>query len=573
VLGPLIPPFFAADAALSADGSTLAVTGGPTGDLAVYRVADGELLGTVPGVPRPEGLELARDTAAVDYGPDGRIYLGSMLGDIRVIDPRTMQIVRTYSAPLLSSHNQVVAGGGLIVAAGDEAAVAIDTSTGETRWTIHRERGSNACSTIAVAPTSGRLYCGNIYSTGARQNIGRVGQLEERDLTTGLPTGAVIDSQQGTVGDVAVSADENELFVFSHNAPVVSKWRLDGTGPVTNRLVRHRGSIAAAYDPTGTILLVTHYTSDSSLFEDERPGGVDDVYLWDPVADRMIDPLDGIFRANWAGPRGRLTALFTDGTVGFYDLTTHSRVGPGVQLLDSDMTTQATSSDGKRYYIGYVDGRIQTFDTSTGEQLAPIIETHGVFGSISGTSEGRRVITTGFRDGAWSMTVYDAKGRALGTVPDLNAAQVGPDGVLIAADVLGDITEYDLETLKPLDSFPGVRGLVNSGGLKFSADGKVLSARSFDRTVSVYDVATHTRLGDPIPLDVTSPQGGSSLRADGATVAIGGGSGDGVAIWDLDPQHLARAACRLAGRNLSQTEWDTYLGDLGDYRRTCPAFG
>jgi DNA-binding SARP family transcriptional activator/WD40 repeat protein len=575
VLGPLTPPFFAADVAISADGSTLAVTGGPTGELAVYRVANGELLGTVPGVPRPEGLELARDTAAVDFGPDGLIYLGSMLGDIRVIDPRTTQVVRTYSAPLLSSHNQIVASrGDLLVTAGDEAAVAIDTSTGTTLWTIHRERGSNACSTIAVAPASGRLYCGNIYSTGARQNIGRVGKLEERDLATGLPTGVVIDSQQGTVGDVAITADEGELFVFSHNAPVISKWNLDGTGPVTTRVVRHRGSIAAAFDPTGTILLVTHYTSTSSLFVDERPGGVDDVYLWDPVADRMIDPLDGIFRANWAGPRGRLVALFTDGTAGFYDLATHSRVnGPGVQLLDSDLTTQATSSDGSRYYIGYLDGRIQTFDTATGEQLQPIIETHGVFGSISGTAEGQKVITTGFRDGAWSMTVYDATtGRALGTVPDLNAAQVGPDAILIAANVLGDITEYDLETLKPLDSFPGVRGLVNSSGLKFSADGTVLSARSFDRTVSVYDVATHTRIGDPIPLDVTSPQGGSSLRADGTALAIGGGSGNGLAIWDLDPAHLADAACSLAGRNLSRTEWDTYLGALGVYRRTCPAF-
>jgi hypothetical protein len=35
---------------------------------------------------------------------------------------------------------------------------------------------------------------------------------------------------------------------------------------------------------------------------------------------------------------------------------------------------------------------------------------------------------------------------------------------------------------------------------------------------------------------------------------------------------LADAACRLAGRNLTETEWDTDLEDLGDYRATCPAF-
>jgi len=47
---------------------------------------------------------------------------------------------------------------------------------------------------------------------------------------------------------------------------------------------------------------------------------------------------------------------------------------------------------------------------------------------------------------------------------------------------------------------------------------------------------------------------------------------DGVAVWDIEPAHLAAAACRLAGRNLTRTEWDTYLGNVGDYRATCPAF-
>jgi len=48
-------------------------------------------------------------------------------------------------------------------------------------------------------------------------------------------------------------------------------------------------------------------------------------------------------------------------------------------------------------------------------------------------------------------------------------------------------------------------------------------------------------------------------------------SQDGVTIWDLDPASLLVAACTLAGRNLTEIEWATYLGDLGAYRPTCPA--
>jgi hypothetical protein len=29
---------------------------------------------------------------------------------------------------------------------------------------------------------------------------------------------------------------------------------------------------------------------------------------------------------------------------------------------------------------------------------------------------------------------------------------------------------------------------------------------------------------------------------------------DGVAVWDIDPEHLAHAACKVAGRNVNPTE-------------------
>jgi hypothetical protein len=63
---------------------------------------------------------------------------------------------------------------------------------------------------------------------------------------------------------------------------------------------------------------------------------------------------------------------------------------------------------------------------------------------------------------------------------------------------------------------------------------------------------------------------GGFLRHDGRAVAVTVPTG--VAIWDLDPDHLGDAACQLAGRNLTECEWNTYLGDLGPYRPTCPQF-
>ena len=144
---------------------------------------------------------------------------------------------------------------------------------------------------------------------------------------------------------------------------------------------------------------------------------------------------------------------------------------------------------------------------------------------------------------------------------------MAPDGTLVGANLAGEITQYDLDTLQPVGSFPAARGLIT--GLRFSADSKILTALSHDRTVSIYDVATHTRIGDPIHVEAQTNQG-VSLAPDRMAVAIGGG--DGIAIWDFDPDHLAAAACRLAGRNLTPTEWDSHLAELGAHRPTCPEY-
>jgi len=129
--------------------------------------------------------------------------------------------------------------------------------------------------------------------------------------------------------------------------------------------------------------------------------------------------------------------------------------------------------------------------------------------------------------------------------------------------------EYDIDTLEPIATLPGARGGIDL--LQFSADGRVLAAMSADQSVSLYDVPTRTRLGDPLPAAAVSSGNGAAqgfLRPDGTTVAIN--TRLGVSLWDIDPAHLAKAACTLAGRNLTRTEWTTYLSGLGPYHATCP---
>jgi len=61
-----------------------------------------------------------------------------------------------------------------------------------------------------------------------------------------------------------------------------------------------------------------------------------------------------------------------------------------------------------------------------------------------------------------------------------------------------------------------------------------------------------------------------AVRSDGlqAAVIVDGG----INVWDLDPDDWETAACTIASRNLTRDEWNTYIGTLAPYQRTCPEF-
>jgi DNA-binding SARP family transcriptional activator/WD40 repeat protein len=571
MVGPVTPPFAVGDAALNNDGSLVAVSGGYDGDVALYRTVDGQLAGTVPGIPRPDGAVEVERTAALAFAPDGRLVVGSMAGPIRVVDPTTVRVVGTFDAPPLSSNvSLAVLPSGVLVASGDDTLVAIDMSTGGTQWSTdgHTGREFEPCSGLALAVATGRFYCAS-----------QSGVIEERDLATGQRTGMRWEGQLGAMSNMAITSDGRELVVFGGRA--ISRWRVDGSGPVTTHVAEGQ-VVMDGYDPTGETLLVAGR-------EQLAVGSADlpDYAVWDPVSDQVVDPVDeDLFAAMWAGPN-RLAAIYADGTTGYYDVADRRRV----ELGDNpDVRVPASrawlSAGGSRLYVSTVTDsgcEIRTYDPAARTRVDPTIElADGCYyvGSLSATPDGERVAViayvlaeadiAGERSGGRVTTIRDGtNGEPIGQLvgnPDVSELAVSDD-LLVASEPGGDMTVYDLSTLRPEGRLAGGRAPTRS--LTFSADGTMLLATSQDDTVSLYDVATRTRIGEPIPARSPTPDlTPGFLRPDGRAVAVT--DHNGIAVWDLAPDHLADAACQLAGRNLTRTEWGTYLAGLGDYRATCP---
>ncbi len=105
-------------------------------------------------------------------------------------------------------------------------------------------------------------------------------------------------------------------------------------------------------------------------------------------------------------------------------------------------------------------------------------------------------------------------------------------------------------------------------GVAFGPDGTTLA--SAGQTVQVWDLADR----QPI-IDLLGHDGGVNSVAygpDGTTLVSGGLFNSEVIAWDLSLEVLIELACREAGRNMTQREWDRFIGTDVAYERTCAAF-
>ena len=139
----------------------------------------------------------------------------------------------------------------------------------------------------------------------------------------------------------------------------------------------------------------------------------------------------------------------------------------------------------------------------------------------------------------------------------------------------GEVEQLDTVHLSPVGDFPGAGAQIRT--IQFSTEGRLMLATSDDQSLQLYDVDSRTMLGDPLhssaPFNANQQVNIANgwLRPDGKAIAVN--QGDGVAVWSLDPNQLMAAACAFAGRNLTPSEWHSYLGDSTVYRKTCPSFG
>ncbi len=306
-------------------------------------------------------------------------------------------------------------------------------------------------------------------------------------------------------------------------------------------------SLAGAFSPDGKILATGGGNNDES------------VRLWDMHAHRFLRQLhtgqDSVFGVAFS-PDGRRVAAGSK----VHSVVLINVDGTGRKVLNTPPGTienVAFSPDGR--LVAGAGGGVYLWDTATGEQVIPPIDTPDGSDQVAFTGDGRQLITGG-QDGHvrfWTLT-----GRPAGTIkvadtpatppptsdtvirpPDqaVLGMDLSPDGrMLVTSDGKHRVRLWDVATRRALP------GSFRGGLPAFSLDGSIIGFTDADdaKVVKLWDVAARQPIGAALTGHVGSVTD-IAFGRDGRTVATTSADTT-VRLWDISAYRPSMPALRVA---------------------------
>ena len=279
---------------------------------------------------------------------------------------------------------------------------------------------------------------------------------------------------------------------------------------------------------------------------------------------------------------------------------------PNLSLsLSSKVSSVAMSADGKRVISGSYDGTARVWDADTGKELATLSHEESVW-SVAMSADGKRVIS---RSNDGTARLWDADtGKELASLAhesEVTSVAMSADGKrVISGSEDRTVRVWDADTGEELARLSHESPVTS---VALSTDGKRAISGSTDGTARLWDADTGEELAR---LSHESPVTSVALSIDGKRAISGSkdgtarlwdadteeelaslsheswvtsvamsadskrvisGSWGTVRLWLVDTDELVEVVCSRVSRNLTATEWETYLDTpLASYERSCP---
>ncbi len=372
-----------------------------------------------------------------------------------------------------------------------------------------------------------------------------------------VPTASVRERLAAHPEDVTAleaSADRRTLFTAGIDAKLVM-WDLGGdrrldrrfdAGPPMN-IPDNQSPKGLATSPDGRSIAVGQ--KDGSVI-------VIDAATLEPRG--SLDALDGPVLGLAFSPDGRTLAVTGHGgELSLWDAATLERT----RVLrdpsgDGYSQTVAFSPDGRLLATGFFSmkgGRLDVYDVAAGRLRGDSPKVSAL--SVAFSPDGERLAAAAGEDGA--LVLDAASGHRIARpelTDDARSVAFSPDGQELAVGLYGG----GVNTFGTRAWEPAGRSLENHTervtALAYAPEGTRLLTGSPDGTVVLWDLTSRRPIGSPLTV-ATDLYIAAGFAPDGDSVIAVPHSGDAVR-WDVRPSAWERHACLVAGRQLTEREWE-----------------
>jgi WD40 repeat protein len=472
-----------------------------------------------------------------------------------------------------------------------------DLESGHTRALYHDEAKT---SSVAFSPDGQTLALGRTEICGEPR---RFGGCIEFFNTANDEVVLELHGHTSRVRSVAFSPD-GQIFATASDDGSIILWDESTHGPTSDPLKGHMSPVKSiAFSPDGQVL---------------ASGGGDEIILWDLAGDDSLGLLLEDISLDYSvafNQDGSIIAAGSYGEVSVWDLTNNEKINSFELEQSGNVDDLFFSSDGATLFarvdesivrLSVLDGQlpidpmspvdrmavsrdgstlattqegdINIWDLTTGELIEGLtFEGSTSIEALTLNATGNQIAVAD-ADGVliWDIEARETLAESLefqGT-GSLEALAFSPDGQFLAggggyfsigeAPSYGEITLWDLTSYDPIGNvLLGHTHVVNS--LNFSPDSLILASISSEETI-LWDVETGQPIGVPLP-GFSWGDRGVTFSPDGQFLAMGGYD---TLVYDLRLDTWAERACRKANRNLTQVEWNQFIGRSVPYHRTCP---
>ena len=384
------------------------------------------------------------------------------------------------------------------------------------------------------------------------------GRLGWVDPTTGS-VAQIIDTGLTGVTEMATSPSQSLIAVAGNEG--LGVWSTNGTGLIAAGIPRH-GVHTGSILPDGSI--TTNY---SRWVPDDWAQGP----WWELTgsAPRLIDAPaetngERLMGIGWPWSDSTFGGMDFAFAPVLYDVETREKVAS--LDLPASWTGQDGSPDLETLAFG-TDTGIAIFDR-TGERVTDLTEPGPYSPSMDFSTDGERLAAVAL-DG--TVHLYHVEGwtpidTSAFDGESVRALRFSPDGArLVTMLNSGDIQLRDSESLAVEKTLVGAGQplVADSDTFAFGDNGRFLITTG-DASSRLWDLDAGVQLGEPFPNDPDFRTGVS----DGPQLLTA--VDDSLLLWDLDVDRWSEIACRAAGRNLTNDEWEQFGPADEAYRATCP---